>query len=134
VYRWSFRRDLGDVRLVVVDSRAARVLEPKHRSMLDPDEMSWLDEQLTGDVEHLLIGTSLPFMLPPGLHDLEAIDEVLKVYSKQPVDWDRAREILHELSTRNKAFDNLTPVEVVKEWGFAGLLMVRGYLDRARGV
>ncbi|WP_330474866.1 alkaline phosphatase D family protein [Terrabacter sp. C0L_2] len=77
VYRWSFRRDLGDSRLVVVDSRAARVLEPQHRSMLDPDEMRWLDEQLTGDVEHLLIGTSLPFMLPPGLHDLEAIDEVL---------------------------------------------------------
>lgn len=38
------------------------------------------------------------------------------------------------MSTRNKAFDNLTPVEVVKEWGFAGLLMVRGYLDRTRGV
>ncbi len=77
VYRWSYRRDLGDSRLVVVDSRAARVLEPKHRSMLDPDEMAWLDEQLTGDVAHLLIGTSLPFMLPPGLHDFEAIDEVL---------------------------------------------------------
>ena len=38
------------------------------------------------------------------------------------------------MSTRNKAFDNLTPVEVVKEWGFAGLLMVRGYLGRALGV
>ena len=38
------------------------------------------------------------------------------------------------MSTRNKAFDNLTPVEVVKAWGFAGLLMVRAYLDRARGV
>ena len=37
------------------------------------------------------------------------------------------------MTTRNKAFDNLTPVEVVKEWGFAGLLMVRAYLDRARG-
>jgi hypothetical protein len=37
------------------------------------------------------------------------------------------------MSTRNKAFDNLTPVEVVKDWGFAGLLMVRAYLDRARG-
>ena len=37
------------------------------------------------------------------------------------------------MSTRNRAFDNLTPVEVVKEWGFAGLLMVRAYLDRARG-
>ncbi|GAA5019908.1 alkaline phosphatase D family protein [Terrabacter aeriphilus] len=76
-YRWSYRRDLGDCRLVVVDSRAARVLEPEHRSMLDPAELQWLDEQLTGDVEHLLIGTSLPFLLPPGLHDLEAIDEVL---------------------------------------------------------
>jgi hypothetical protein len=77
VYRWSYRRDLGDCRLVVVDSRAARVLDPHHRSMLDPDEMAWLDEQLTGDVEHLFIGTSLPFLLPPGLHDFEAIDEVL---------------------------------------------------------
>jgi hypothetical protein len=76
-YRWSYRRDLGDSRLVVVDSRAARVLQPHHRSMLDPDELAWLDEQLTGDVDHLFVGTSLPFLLPPGLHDLEAIDEVL---------------------------------------------------------
>lgn len=36
------------------------------------------------------------------------------------------------MTTRNKAFDNLTPVEVVKEWGFSGLLAVRGHLDRAR--
>ena len=38
------------------------------------------------------------------------------------------------MTTRNKVFDNLTPVDVVKEWGFTGLLMVRGYLDRTRGV
>jgi hypothetical protein len=38
------------------------------------------------------------------------------------------------MTSRNKAFDNLTPVDVVKEWGFTGLLMVRGYLDRTRGV
>ncbi|MEO7000034.1 MAG: alkaline phosphatase D family protein [Terracoccus sp.] len=75
VYRWSYRRELGDSRLVVVDSRAARVLEPARRSMLDPDELAWLDAQLTCEVDHLLIGTSLPFLLPPGLHDLEAIDE-----------------------------------------------------------
>jgi hypothetical protein len=37
------------------------------------------------------------------------------------------------MSTRNKAFDNLTPVEVIRHYGFAGLLMVRSYLDRARG-
>ena len=74
-YRWSYVRELGDARVVVVDSRAARKLDPDHRSMLDEDEMAWLDEQLRGDVRHLFIGTSLPFLLPPGLHDFEAMDE-----------------------------------------------------------
>lgn len=37
------------------------------------------------------------------------------------------------MRTRNKAFEGRTPVEVIREWGFAGLLMVRAYLDKARG-
>jgi hypothetical protein len=37
------------------------------------------------------------------------------------------------MRTRNKAFEGRTPVEVVREFGFAGLLMVRSYLDRMRG-
>ena len=76
-YRWSFARDFGTARLVVVDSRAARVLEDDRRSMLDEDEMQWLDEQMTGDCSHLLIGTSLPFLLPMGLHHLEASSEAI---------------------------------------------------------
>jgi hypothetical protein len=77
-YRWSFARDFGDqARLVVVDSRASRVLEPDRRSILDEEEMAWLDGQLRGDVEHLLVGTSLPFLLAPGLHHVEAFSEAL---------------------------------------------------------
>lgn len=37
------------------------------------------------------------------------------------------------VSTRNKAFDGRTPVEAIRDFGFAGLLMVRSYLDRAQG-
>jgi phosphodiesterase/alkaline phosphatase D-like protein len=75
-YRWSYARDFGrQARLVVVDSRAARVLQPDRRSILDEAEMRWLDEQLQGDVEHLLVGTSLPFLLAPGLHHAEAFSE-----------------------------------------------------------
>ncbi len=75
-YRWSFSRDFADqVRLVVVDSRAARVLQPDSRSILDDQEMAWLDRQLLGDVDHVLIGTSLPFLLAPGLHHAEAFSE-----------------------------------------------------------
>lgn len=76
-YRWSYARDLGESRLVVIDSRAARVLDPDRRAMLDEEEMDWLDRQLRGDCAHLLIGTSLPYLLPRGLHDVEAFDDTM---------------------------------------------------------
>ncbi|GAA5121915.1 alkaline phosphatase D family protein [Alloalcanivorax gelatiniphagus] len=77
-YRWSYTRDFDtQARLVVVDSRAARQLDPDDRALLDPDEAAWLDDQLRGDVDHLLIGTSLPFLLARGLHHLEAFSEAL---------------------------------------------------------
>lgn len=76
-YRWSFARDIDGARLVVVDSRAARVLEDGRRAMLDDGEMAWLDRQMRGGSEHLLVGTSLPFLLPTGLQHLEAFSEAL---------------------------------------------------------
>lgn len=77
-YRWSFARDFGDqARLVVVDSRAARVLDPEDRNLLDDEELQWLDGRLQGGFDHLLIGTSLPFLLAPGLHYVEAFSEAL---------------------------------------------------------
>jgi hypothetical protein len=76
-YRWSYSRDLADVRLIVLDSRAARVLDPERRAMLDPTELAWLDAHMRGGFRHVLVGTSLPFLLPPGLHHLEAWNEAV---------------------------------------------------------
>ncbi len=76
-YRWSYARDIGATRLIVVDSRAARLLKPETRSILEPTEMAWLDAQLQGGFDHVLIGTSLPFLLSPGLHHFEAWNEAL---------------------------------------------------------
>ncbi|MFI7347848.1 alkaline phosphatase D family protein [Streptomyces sp. NPDC049936] len=73
--RWSYRRDFGRTRLVMVDSRAGRVLDEDRRAMLDPGEAAWLREQVLDDREsydHLLIGTSLPWLLPHLVHDVEA--------------------------------------------------------------
>ncbi|BCL30950.1 alkaline phosphatase D family protein [Streptomyces aurantiacus] len=113
--RWSYRRDFGRTRLLMVDSRAARVLDEKNRSMLDPAEWDWLRAQTRdgrppngrqalnghaadghtpdehtpdepgayepgayepganepGAYDHLLIGTSLPWLLPNLVHDAE---------------------------------------------------------------
>jgi hypothetical protein len=77
-YRWSYSRDFDtQARLVVVDSRNARVLEPDRRTLLDDDEMAWFDAQLVGGFDHLLVATSLPFLLATGLHHLEAFGEAM---------------------------------------------------------
>ena len=75
--RWSYHRDFGRVRLVVMDSRAGRVLEEGHRLMVDEQEWAWIVEKATGDFDHLLFATSLPFLLSPGLHHLEAASEAV---------------------------------------------------------
>lgn len=76
-YRFSYRRDFGDIRLVVVDSRAARDLTPTARALVDSTEWEWLDAQLEGGIRHLLVATSLPFLLPIGLHHVESWDEAI---------------------------------------------------------
>jgi hypothetical protein len=64
----------------------------------------------------------------------ERVGHLLGIHKNLRLLFPQNRELAYRwMSTRNKAFDNLTPVEVVKDWGFAGLLMVRAYLDRARG-
>jgi hypothetical protein len=78
--RWSYRRDFGRVRLLMVDSRAARVLDERHRAMLDPGEAGWLRTEALADpasYDHLLIGTSLPWLLPHLVHDAESWDAAL---------------------------------------------------------
>lgn len=65
----------------------------------------------------------------------ERVGHLLGIHKNLRLLFPQNRDLAYRwMTTRNKAFDNRTPVEVVKEWGFAGLLMVRGYLDRALSV
>jgi hypothetical protein len=81
--RWSFVRHWGDARLIMVDSRAGRVLEEQHRKMLDEDEFAWVEAAMRRavdeGVEHLILGTSLPWLLPHAIHNLERWNETLNV-------------------------------------------------------
>jgi hypothetical protein len=75
--RWSFCWDVGPARVVMIDSRAGRVLDPGKRSMVDAEEWDWITDHATGGVDHLLLGTSLPVVLGPALHNVEAWNEAL---------------------------------------------------------
>src|SRR3954454_5318879 len=55
-YRWSFRRDVGRARVLVVDSRCGRMLDGGPRTMLSEQGFSWLCEQVIGDYDHLSSG------------------------------------------------------------------------------
>ena len=64
----------------------------------------------------------------------ERVGHLLGIHKNLRLLFPQNRDLVYRwISTRNRAFDNLSPVEVIRDWGFAGLLMVRAYLDRARG-
>ncbi|RZU73947.1 PhoD-like phosphatase [Micromonospora kangleipakensis] len=76
-YQWSYALDLGRTRLVMLDNRSSRVLESGNRAMLPPGEWSWFLDRAHGVYDHLVVGASLPWLLPPGIHHIEAWNERL---------------------------------------------------------
>jgi hypothetical protein len=75
--RWAFYRDFGDTRLLVLDSRAARVLSDRRRQMIDDDEWDWVVDHSSGAFDHVIIASTLPVFLPTGIHHLQAWNEAL---------------------------------------------------------
>jgi len=81
--RWSFVRHWGNARLIMIDSRAGRVLDEQDRRMLDDAEFDWVEAAMQRavdeGVDHLIVGTSLPWLLPHAIHHLERWNETLNV-------------------------------------------------------
>jgi hypothetical protein len=75
--QWSFRRTFGRVRVVVIDSRGGRVVEDGQRLMVNEAEWQWVTESVSGDWDHVVLATSLPLLLPRGIHALEAWNEAV---------------------------------------------------------
>jgi hypothetical protein len=74
--RWCYCRDIGTTRLIVIDARTGRCLEPGERRIIDDDEAAWVEERATeGGFDHLVLGTSDPYLLAPAFHNLEAWNE-----------------------------------------------------------
>jgi hypothetical protein len=62
----------------------------------------------------------------------ERVVHLLGIHKALRLLFPQNRELVYcWMTTRNRAFENLTPLEVIRESGFAGLLMVRSYLDHA---
>jgi len=99
--RWSFARDLGSARLVVIDSRAGRQVTPGRRELVQDEEWDWIREQALKPAPHLLLASSVPFLLAPGLHHVEAFDEALTEGA-----WGRLGAVLGERLRRAAVVDH----------------------------
>jgi phosphodiesterase/alkaline phosphatase D-like protein len=78
--RFSFRWDLGATRFVMIDSRNGRIFDGgTYPLMLGEEEFGWIERQVADRpeaVEHLVLGTSLPWLLPHAIGDLQTIVSV----------------------------------------------------------
>ncbi len=74
-YRFSFARTVGDVTVVVIDSRNGRVLTAGQRLMVGLDEWDWICETAKSTEGHLILASSLPVFIDDGLHDLHVWNE-----------------------------------------------------------
>lgn len=75
--RFSISRDLGPARLILADSRTGRQLHPRHRRIMTDEEWEWVAAKADGDYDHLLFASSLPILLPYGMHHIEAWTEAV---------------------------------------------------------
>ena len=111
---WSFRRDLGRVRLLVIDSRCGRILADGRHSMVGEQEFRWIEEQVEdGGYDHLVVGTSVPWLLPRALHDIESWDEAIADGTNGRAmarfgEWLRRAVDLEHWAAFRESFDRLT--------------------------
>jgi hypothetical protein len=73
---WSYRRTFGGTRVVVIDSRSGRVLDGE-RLMVGEAEWQWVTESVAGDWDHVVLVSTLPLLLPEGIHAMEAWNEAI---------------------------------------------------------
>ncbi|MGK8524636.1 alkaline phosphatase D family protein [Nocardia asteroides] len=72
--RWSYRRDFGRIRLLVIDTRGGRILDGQ-RLIVGSEEFDWIERNAVGDFDHLLIGSSLPWLMPHALSHFQSLNE-----------------------------------------------------------
>ena len=81
--------------------------------MIGEAEFKWIEEQVEdGEYDHLVVGTSLPWLLPRALHDLESFDEALSAGSRGRIlarfgEWLRRAVDLEHWAAFRESFDRL---------------------------
>ncbi|MGH3904074.1 MAG: alkaline phosphatase D family protein [Pseudonocardiaceae bacterium] len=106
--RWSFRWDIEGVRLVMVDTRCGRILDEGNRSMLDEEEFCWVEDAISEPgASHTLVGSSVPWLLPPAISDVQSANEAACARGSAVAERIRQATDLEHWSAFRDSFDRL---------------------------
>ncbi|GAA3654759.1 alkaline phosphatase D family protein [Lentzea roselyniae] len=127
---WSFRRDFGRARLLMVDTRCGRILENGRRKMVSDAEFEWLERNADGEYDHLLIGSSLPWLMPHALSHFQSLNEIgarKKGWQGRAAEKIRQAADLEHWPAFRESFDRLTRmIEKVANNGAATVCVLSG--------
>ncbi|MFC5065150.1 alkaline phosphatase D family protein [Actinomycetospora atypica] len=108
--RWSYRWDIGRTRLLMVDSRCGRVLNDDERLMINDETFSWIEAQAADDpehVDHLLLGSSIPWLMPPAVSQVQSMNERSAARGSRSAEWVRQAADLEHWPAFRASFDRL---------------------------
>ena len=77
--RFSYRWDLGRTRLIMIDSRNGRILDTGERMMIGEERIpvaGGAGRRRPGVLDHLILASSVPWLMPPVMADLESVNEI----------------------------------------------------------
>ncbi|MBO0875717.1 MAG: alkaline phosphatase family protein [Pseudonocardia sp.] len=112
--RFSFRWDLGRTRLVMADTRNGRIVHGGDRLMIGETEFGWLAERAEADpagMDHLVLGSSLPWLLPHAIGDLQSVNELAAArrgWRGRLAEWLRQAADLEHWAAFARSFAQLT--------------------------
>ncbi|MDL5159503.1 alkaline phosphatase D family protein [Actinomycetospora termitidis] len=106
--RWSYRWDLAGSRLLMVDSRCGRVLNDDERLMINDETFTWLETQAAEpDLDHVLVGSSIPWLMPPAISQVQTMDERSAARGSRAAEWFRQAVDLEHWPAFRASFDRL---------------------------
>jgi uncharacterized protein (DUF2384 family) len=116
------RRELAQTLLNLFDKWSLSTPEQMAALGIAPKNRATLSRYKSGEA----IGSSRD--------QLDRVGNLLAIHKNLRLLFPRNPELLYGwIKAPNRAFEQKTPIQVIAENGFMGLLMVRGYLDRMRG-
>lgn len=129
MYSLAYTKDL-DRDFLLKNTRNIMALF-KRWELTNPQQIELLGEISPAQLDKFKNGTACI----SGRDTIERVGNLLGIHKSLRILFPRNREVVYKwVKARNKKLHNLSPLEVMLEYGYLGIAQVRRYTDHMRGI